>query len=326
MTCSLINAIEQNISYLHRRSQGSTFLAIGSADLNTMPVAAPELPLQRRIAEILSTVDEAIEQTEALIAKTQQIRAGLMHDLFTRGVTADGQLRPVREEAPQLYKESALGWIPKEWNVAPLGEIAELVTSGSRGWASYYAEEGAIFVRIGNLTREHPNLRLDDVVRVRPPATSEGARTRLLPGDVLISITADLGMAGVIPRDLGEAYINQHIALVRPHRSLAAGRWLAHWLGGVQAQARFRRLDDPGAKAGLNLPTIRGFHAILPPRTERAEIVRRLDAVDDHVRAERGSAAKLRQLRRGLMQDLLTGRVSVTAPVLTERTEVAAGV
>jgi type I restriction enzyme, S subunit len=64
----LASAIEQNISYLHRRSQGSTFLAIGSADLNSMPVAAPDLPQQQRIAEILSTVDEVIEQTEALIA------------------------------------------------------------------------------------------------------------------------------------------------------------------------------------------------------------------------------------------------------------------
>ena len=103
----LIHAIEENLAYLRRRSQGSTFLAIGSADLTAMSVALPALPQQRHIAEILSTVDEAIEQTEALIAKTQQIKAGLMHDLFTRGVTPEGHLRPPREEAPQLYKEVA---------------------------------------------------------------------------------------------------------------------------------------------------------------------------------------------------------------------------
>ncbi len=77
----------------------------------------PQPPQQRRIAEILSTLDETIEQTEALIAKYQQIKAGLMHDLFTRGVTPDGKLRPTRAEAPQLYKESPLGWIPKEWEL-----------------------------------------------------------------------------------------------------------------------------------------------------------------------------------------------------------------
>ncbi len=123
----LLSAIEQNISYLHRRSQGSTFLAISSSDLSSMPIAAPALALQRRIAEILSTVDEAIEQTEALIAKTQQIKVGLMHDLFTRGVTANGQLRPARDEAPQLYKKSPLGWIPKEWEVDSFGNRVSVI-------------------------------------------------------------------------------------------------------------------------------------------------------------------------------------------------------
>ncbi|GEM_PF-2996359 len=75
----LLSAIQHGIGYLHRRSQGSTFLAIASSDLHSMPIAAPELDAQQRIAEVLSTVDEAIEQTEALIAKTQQIKAGLMH-------------------------------------------------------------------------------------------------------------------------------------------------------------------------------------------------------------------------------------------------------
>jgi type I restriction enzyme S subunit len=75
---------------------------------------------QRRIAEILGTVDEVIEQTEALIAKQQQVKAGLMHDLFTRGVTATGTLRPPPAEAPHLYQDSPLGPIPKEWDYALL--------------------------------------------------------------------------------------------------------------------------------------------------------------------------------------------------------------
>ena len=124
----LLHAIEENLSFLHRRSQGSTFLAIGTADLSMMPVAAPPLAQQQRIAEILSTMDEAIEQTEALIAKTQQIKAGLMHDLFTRGVTKAGKLRPPREEAPQLYKESPLGWIPKEWDCPPIENLLASIT------------------------------------------------------------------------------------------------------------------------------------------------------------------------------------------------------
>ena len=98
-------------------------------------VRAPISADQQRIAEILTTVDEAIEQTEALIAKTQQIKAGLMHDLFTRGVTPDGQLRPPRSEAPQLYKESPLGWIPKEWDSRLLDDrgLEAAIIDGDRG-------------------------------------------------------------------------------------------------------------------------------------------------------------------------------------------------
>jgi type I restriction enzyme S subunit len=279
---------------------------------------------QQRIAEILSTIDEAIEQTEALIGKTQQIKAGLMHDLFTRGVTPDGQLRPPREEAPQLYKESPLGWIPKEWEVTTLGTCSEFVTSGSRGWGAYYVDEGPLFVRIGNLTREHPNLRLYDLVHVRPPLSSEGQRTRLIPGDLLMSITADLGIVGVVPAELGEAYVNQHIALVRVKSVLAASRWLGHWLGGPQAQAIIRRFDDPGAKAGLNLPTVRTFPVLLPSRDERGAAEARLDSADGAIRAAQISVQKLRVLKAGLMHDLLTGRVRVPVADVQQPDRVAA--
>lgn len=97
--------------------------SIGRDWLYKVPVGSEEYGEQRRIAEILSTVDEAIEQTEALIAKYQQIKAGLMHDLFTRGVTADGRLRPTRAQAPHHYKKSAIGWIPKEWECFTIGEL-----------------------------------------------------------------------------------------------------------------------------------------------------------------------------------------------------------
>lgn len=87
---------------------------------------------------------------------------------------------------------------------------AELVTSGSRGWARYYSDEGALFLRIGNLTRDHINMRFDDIVLVNPPKSSEGKRTSVKTGDLLISITADLGIIAVIPTGFGEAYVNQH--------------------------------------------------------------------------------------------------------------------
>ena len=118
-----------------------------------IPVPAPGE--QRRIAEILDTADEAIQKTEALIAKLKQMKAGLLHDLLTRGIDENGDLRPLSA----LTKATKFGMFPESWDLVPLQDIQTMVTSGSRGWAQYYSETGsAMFLRIGNLTREHINL------------------------------------------------------------------------------------------------------------------------------------------------------------------------
>ena len=98
---------------------GSTFLEINKKDTERFEFLLPnDLVEQKAISRILDCLDQAIEKTEALIHKYQQIEAGLMHDLFTRGLTANGKLRPPREQAPDLYQETPIGWIPKEWETS----------------------------------------------------------------------------------------------------------------------------------------------------------------------------------------------------------------
>jgi len=305
---------------LTRLNEATGVPSISRDWLYKIPLGDANSNQQLGIAEILSTVDDAIAQTEALIAKTQQIKAGLLHDLFTRGLQPDGTLRPRREDAPELYKESPLGWIPRDWRIESLGSISTYVTSGSRGWATYYSDEGPLFIRIGNLTREHINLRMQDVQHVRLPNGAEGSRTCLSPGDVLISITADLGIIGVMPDGLGDAYINQHIALVRIAQTKASSRWIGHFLASDAAQRRIRRLDDPGAKAGLNLPTVRSLLVAIPKQDgdEQARAVEQLDSLDRQIAREGAHADKLRSLKHGLMQDLLTGRVRVPVGAVRE--------
>ena len=266
---------------------------------------------QRKIAEILTTVDDAIEQTEALIQKYQRIKQGLMQDLLTRGVDENGSLRPPPELAPHLYIETPQGWLPKGWEISSIKDVCKLITSGSRGWARYYSEDGALFLRIGNLSRENINLRLDSIQRVNAPKNSEGKRTSVAEGDILISITADLGVIGVIPPDIEEAYCNQHIALVRVDSSRTNPRWLGHYLASMNGQKQFILLNDSGAKAGLNLPTVSSIKFTNPPKEERDTIVRILDHQDKMIEVEINHRNKFEQLKEGLMQDLLTGKVRV---------------
>jgi type I restriction enzyme S subunit len=270
----------------------------------------PDAPQRKAIGVILDTLDEAILATGQLISKLDLLKRGLLYDLLTRGIDENGELRD-----GEKLQHSPIGAIPKAWQAMAVGEVASHVTSGSRDWAGYYAEDGPLFLRIGNLTREHVNLRLEDVVHVQPPASGEGKRTRLIEGDVLLSITADLGIVGVVPAALGEAYVNQHIAVVRIKRHLANPRWIGLYLSGEAAQAQVRRFDDPGAKAGLNLPTVRSLVLPLPPMREQEKIVARIDAADIAVAAERDYLTKLQLLRVGLREALVTGRVPVTALV-----------
>ena len=276
---------------------------------------------QAKIAEVLSTVDRAIEETEALIAKQQRIKTGLTQDLLTRGIDEHGN---IRSEQTHKFKDSPLGRIPVEWDIAPLGSVAESVTSGSRGWAKYYRKEGALFIRIGNLTREHINLRLDDLVFVQPPESAEGLRTAVQAGDLLISVTADLGIIGVIPKGFVQGYVNQHIALARLRPADVSARFVGWFLSSREGRAQFDRLNESGAKAGLNLPTVR---SLLFPRPDDVDEQHRIAAaIDACVRAADQHACslqKLRALKRGLMQDLLTGNRRVTA-LLEQREGVTA--
>ena len=276
---------------------------------------------QAKIAEVLSTVDRAIEQTEALTAKQQRIKTGLTQDLLTRGIDEHGN---IRSEQTHKFKDSPLGRIPVEWDIAPLGSVAESVTSGSRGWAKYYRKEGALFIRIGNLTREHINLRLDDLVFVQPPESAEGLRTAVQAADLLISVTADLGIIGVIPKGFVQGYVNQHIALARLRPADVSARFVGWFLSSREGRAQFDRLNESGAKAGLNLPTVR---SLLFPRPDDVDEQHRIAAaIDACVRAADQHACslqKLRALKRGLMQDLLTGNRRVTA-LLEQREGVTA--
>ncbi len=281
--------------------------------LYKIEVPTPTKPEQTKIAEILSTVDRAIEQTEALIAKQQRIKTGLMQDLLTRGIDEHGNLR---SERTHKFKDSPLGRIPVEWEINTIGNVAEFVTSGSRGWADYYSTDGALFLRIGNLTREHINLRFDDVVFVNPPDSSEGKRTAVRSGDLLISITADLGIIGIIPDNFTEAYVNQHIALVRLSNTVNK-RFIGWHLSGRKGQAQFEKLNESGAKAGLNLPTIERLLISKPHRTEQVRIAGVLDSVVKKIGDLKLRKDKLRSLKTALMQDLLTNKKRVTLMIET---------
>jgi type I restriction enzyme S subunit len=279
-------------------------------------VDCPPLPQQRRIAEILSTLDEAIEQTEALIAKMQQIKAGLMHDLFTRGVTRDGRLRSTREQAPDLYKESPLGWIPKEWEVEKLGVILRrcggyLQTGpfGSQLHAHEYQTEGVPVVMPQDI-----NDGLIDTVhiaRVHERRANDLARHRMCRGDIVIARRGELSRAAAIIKSEQGWVCGTGCFLLRLGQSSLSANFAAYVY-----RHDFVQRQIVGRAVGTTMPSLNnsvmaGLYFLFCNKDEQARIVERLEGVERSIRVLSEGLLVTRQIKHGLMHDLLTGKVRV---------------
>lgn len=186
----------------------------------------------------------------------------------------EGKIRKPKP-LPPVSEEDVPFDVPEGWVWVRGNELFQFVTSGSRGWAKFYSDHGPIFLRIGNLDYETTELDLTNIQRVTPPEGAEGSRTAVNAGDILISITGDTGMVGLVPEGLGAGYINQHIALCRPCSKLSPG-FLArtftsplvrHQLWGYQR----------GIKNSLGLNDIRSLVIPLPPLPEQHRIVAKVD-------------------------------------------------
>ena len=141
------------------------------------------------------------------------------------------------------------------------------------------------------------------------PDDAEARRTRLAPGDLLISITADIGIIGYVDdKTPAPAYINQHIARVRLNHRLVDSRFVAYYLASWEPQRRFVGSTDQGAKAGMNLTTVAALSTVVPPLKEQSHIADALADADGLIATLERLIAKKQSIKQGMMQQLFTGR------------------
>ena len=212
---------------------------------------------------------------------------------------------------PPGYKRTEVGVIPEAWQTSDIGSSRPFITSGSRGWAKYYAVSGSPFIRIGNLTREQIYLDLSDLkfVQLLDSGDAEAERTCVQEGDLLVSITADIGIVGYVDASVDKpAYINQHLALIRLDSTRISTKFVAYYLASERPQRLFVASMDLGAKAGLNLSTIRKLRLALPSPPEQRAIAEALSDVDGLLGALEALIAKKRAIKQAAMQQLLTGK------------------
>jgi type I restriction enzyme S subunit len=191
--------------------------------------------------------------------------------------------------------------VPEEWALAIMDQLTCLVTSGSRGWGKCYSDLGPLFVRAQDINTD--SLILGGVAHVQPPKNAEGRRTRVKYGDLLVTITgANVTKSALVYIDPGEAYVSQHVALVRPVDP-SVREFMYLWIVSPQ-HGRAKLLEDAygAGKPGLNLDNIKEMIVALPSLEEQHEIVRRVealfklaDAIEKRVEAATKRADKLTQ-------------------------------
>jgi len=280
--------------------------------LYKVPLGSFDPTQQRRIAEILSTVDEAIEETEALIAKQRQIKAGLMHDLFTRGLAPDGHLRPPRDQAPHLYKDSPLGSIPKEWEVKPCSAICERITVGIVVRPTqYYVSDGIPTFRSANIRES--GIDPKDLVFISPQANALLAKSQVRSGDLISVRTGYPGTTAVVPREFDGANCVD-VLISRPSSAVRA-EFLANWINSPFGKDQVLRKQGGLAQQHFNVAEFRNLLVVVPEMSEQDATIERLSSLSSNIRKEQLLVAKLVQQKDGLMHDLLTSRVRVKEAV-----------
>jgi len=291
-------------------AQGSTRYNLSKVALLKYKAILPTIPEQSKIAEILTTIDDAIEQTEKIIEKYKRIKQGLLQDLLTKGIDENGN---IRSEATHKFKDSPLGRIPVEWEVVNVNDIAIHVGSGStpRGGQSVYLKEGILFIRSQNVSFD--GLLLDDVAYIDDETHKRMKRSIVKNGDVLLNITgASLGRVCVY-KELNEANVNQHVCIIRvKDKNEYNSDFLNAYLASYYGQCQIEKLIAGGNREGLNFSHIRTIKVPYFKYDEQERIVKVLETVDLSIRSYFKELNKQIAIKQGLMQDLLSGKVRVT--------------
>ena len=304
--------------YFGQRAAGSTRYGLSNGALANFPVSLPGLPKQRKIATILSGIDTAIEKTEALIAKYQQIKAGLMHDLFTRGVLPNGQLRPSREQAPELYQETAIGWIPREWDVKPCADLCSRICVGIVIQPTqYYVEDGVPALRSANVRED--GIDPNNFVYISAGANRLLAKSQVKTGDIVSVRTGYPGTSAVIPSEFQGA--NCIDILISTPNEKVISEYLCDWINSSFGKGQVLRQQGGMAQQHFNVGEMRELLVALPDLNEQERIRGRIKSASGKLAIEKALAEKLQAQKSGLMHDLLTGKV----PVKVEEPEVGYG-
>lgn len=270
---------------------------------------------QAAIADVLDVIDSAIHETEAIIAKLKAVKQGMLQGLLTRGIDANGEMRPPQAEAPHVYKQSPLGWIPKDWSTSPLSQYTATEITYGIVQAGPHVPGGVPYIRTGDMSGDA--LIRESMLCTSRRIASSYARSEVRTGEIVMAIRATVGKVLPVPGDLDGANLTQGTARISPN-SKTDGTFLLWAIRHSRAQKAIQLEIKGTTFAEITLGALRQVLVAAPiGLEEQTEIGKRLTLVDERLSLERESLAKCLSQKAGLMDDLLTGRVRAT-PLLAD--------
>lgn len=286
---------------------GGTRAKLNQSELRSIEFWMPECgEEQRQIAAVLSTIDRAIEQTEATIAKQQRIKTGLMQDLLTKGIDESGN---IRSEETHEFKDSAIGRIPVEWDVSNLDSVCSRITDGVHQQVKT-TESGIPFLYV-SCVREGVILwnraaRIDSRTYEQ---ISKGCEPK--KGVILYTVVGSYGHAAVIETDVKFSF-QRHIAYILPNEEILDPSYLMEWMNSSKIKNYADQAALGNAQKTITLGALREFPVLRPGKDEQLKISRLLASQSKSLNKYYAVLDKLKTQKTGLMQDLLTGKVCVT--------------
>lgn len=233
-----------------RISVGSLSPTVNWKTLKELEFDIPSLEEQRKNAALLASINETKEAYQELLLQTDNLVKSQFIETF--GDPVDNT---------------------KKLPVCQLSEHIRFLTSGSRGWAKYHADDGEWFITIKNV--KDCKISLDNVQCIVAPHNAEADRTKLKEGDLLISITADLGRTGVVTKEIADhgAYINQHLTCIRLDRDVLNPLYVAFFMESDAGKKQFFEKNLSSVKAGLNFDSIRTLRLLVPPLEDQERFI-----------------------------------------------------
>ena len=280
---------------------------LGQKEFDKLSLPLPPYPEQRKIAEILSTWDEAIAKSEQLIAALQARKKGLMQRLLTGEVRFPGFVQFGE------MQETKFGDIPVDWTIARIEKVAKTLFSN----VDKKTDSDEMPVRLCNYMDVFKNLFITDELQFMEASANQREidKFTLQKDDVIITkdseVAEEIAEATVVAEELRNVICGYHLAILRPKQKVLDGTFLMYLLHYPSVQNQFARLANGITRFGLTIDSVNHALVIFPSLPEQQKIASVLKSCDDEMALLQQKLNVLQQQKKGLMQRLLTGEVRV---------------